>query len=280
MHALVDGDILVYRIGYSTEDVPERLAGIRLRDYFETILENLLVSDHTTYITSADKSNYRFAIDSTYKANRKQPKPKHYDYLRELLSSDNTTYRTHVSNGREADDSIGIAANNFSTKRDFIIVSIDKDLKQISGWHYDFVKNKKYYVNQTTADRFIYYQLLVGDSADNIRGITGIGDSIATRLFEHCSNARDCYRIVHHIYSMVDSLDNLKTRGQLLKIQQSENEPLWQPPELSSQELSEGVNHLIKVDWKKSFEKHSKIQEKKQASLTNQSECTSSTPAS
>lgn len=279
MHALIDGDILVYRIGYSTEDVPERLAKIRLRDYFESILENLLVSDHTTYLTSTDKSNYRFALDPTYKGNRTQPKPKHYDFLRHCLI-DNNYFNSTVVLGKEADDAMGIRATSFNNLRDFIIVTIDKDLKQIQGWHYDFVKNRKYYINKATAARFIYYQLLVGDSADNIGGITGIGDATATKLLEHCSNDRDCFRVVHAVYSEVDSLDNLILRGRLLKIQQNENEPLWLPPELSSEELKEGASHLIKVDWKKSFMKYSRIQEKKKELLMNQSECTSSIPPS
>ncbi len=279
MHALIDGDILVYRIGYSTEDVPERLAKIRLRDYFESILENLLVTDHTTYLTSADKSNYRFGLDPTYKANRKQAKPIHYDFLRDCIHS-NALFRSIIISGAEADDAIGIHASRFNTKRDYIIVSIDKDLKQIPGWHYDFVKSRKFYINEHASERFIYYQLLVGDSADNISGITGIGDATAAKLFEHCNTPRDCFRVVHSIYSEVDSIDNLILRGRLLKIQQRENEPLWLPPELSSEELKEGASHLIKVDWKKSFMKYSRIQEKKKELLMNQSECTSSTPPS
>lgn len=276
MHALIDGDILVYRIGYSTEDVPERLAGIRLRDYFNEILESLLVSDYETHITSTDKSNYRYALDSSYKANRTQPKPVHYDYLRDCLAND-PNYKGIMSFGREADDSIGIASSRFSSKRDYIIVSIDKDLKQIPGWHYDFVKKRKFYVSESQAARFIYRQLLTGDSADNIGGITGIGDAISTQLFEHCTSDRDCYRVVHHIYTSVASVEDLIKRGQLLKIQQKENEPLWQPPELSEEEKSSGASHLIKVDWRKSFERYSKRRAKKDSSM-NQSDSTLSTP--
>ena len=278
MKALIDGDILVYRIGYSTEDVPERLAGVRLRDYFNEILESLLVSDYETHITSSDKSNYRYALDPTYKANRTQPKPVHYDYLRDRLTND-PHYQGIVSFGREADDSIGIASSRFASKRDFIIVSIDKDLKQIPGWHYDFVKKRKFYVSQSEASKFIYRQLLTGDSADNIGGITGIGDSISDKLLEPCTNVSEFYRVVRHIYSEVDDVERLIKRGQLLKIQQRENEPLWQPPELSDEEKQQGVSHLIKVDWRKSFERYSKRREKKLSSM-NQSASTSSTQPS
>lgn len=273
MHALIDGDILVYRIGYSTEDVPERLAGIRLRDYFNEILESLLISSHQTYLTSTDKSNYRYQVDSTYKANRTQPKPKHYDFLRACFIN-NSNFNSCVVSGMEADDRIGIDASNMPNKSSFCIVSIDKDLKQIPGWHYDFVKKRKFYITQSQADKFIYYQLLVGDSADNVSGITGIGDSIATKLLAECTNERDCYRVVREIYMDVCDIPSLIKRGQLLKIQQKENEPLWQPPELSEEEIAKGASHLIKVDWKKSFERYSKRRAKKDSS-TNPSDSTS-----
>lgn len=278
MHALIDGDILVYRIGYSTEDVPERLAGVRLRDYFNEITESLLISSYTTYLTSTDKSNYRFQVDSTYKANRVQPKPRHYEYLRNTILNDPLFHSCLVS-GKEADDRIGINASIYPSHRDYIVVSIDKDLKQIPGWHYDFVKKRKFYVTKKQAAKFLYYQLLVGDSADNVPGITGIGESIGTKLLAECADERDCYRVVREIYLDVCDIPSLIRRGQLLKIQQKDDEPLWQPPELSEEEIASGASHLIKVDWKKSFERYSKRRAKKDSS-TSQLDSTLNTPPS
>lgn len=276
MHGLIDGDILVYRIGYSTEDVPERLAKFRLRDYFESICEKLILTNHTTYITSTDKSNFRYQIDSSYKANRTQPKPVHYDFLRHCLSDD-SMFNTDIIYGREADDAIGIHAGRFSSLADYCVISLDKDLNQIPGWHYNFVKEKKYYVSNITACRFFYKQLLSGDSADNIDGITGIGEKISNDLIDGIDSERDMYRIVHHIYNNTDEpFENLITRGQLLKIQRNEHESLWLPPVLSEEEINEGASHLIKVDWKKSFERYSKRRLGKVALATNPSDSTSS----
>lgn len=274
MFALIDGDILIYRIGFSSEDIPERLALFRLRDYFDEIQSKLLIKGYKTYITSNDKSNYRFAIDPEYKGNRKAEKPKHYDALRDYLENEEA-FNAEMVYGKEADDAIGIHAHTFKTKKDFIILSLDKDLNQIAGWHYNFVKKKKYYLNELSGLRFFYKQILMGDNADNIKGIIGIGEVLANKLIDPLSKESEMYKVVKHIYEDVDSLDNLIKRGQLLKIQTKEQE-LWQPPDLSQKEINEPVKTLSEVDWKKSFERFSKIQKSRLS--TSQSECTSSTP--
>lgn len=276
MHGIVDGDLLVYRIGYSSEDVNERLALFRLRDYFQSILEKLLLTSHNTYITSGDKSNYRYALDSSYKANRKQPKPKHYDFLRESLENNNI-FNTEVVFNMEADDAIGIKASSFKSKKDYCIITLDKDLIQIPGWHYNFVKEKKFYVPEATSKRWFYKQLLLGDSADNIEGIIGIGEQLANNLIDVCNTEEEMYCVVHHIYEQTNNLQHLRTRGQLLKILQKEKESLWEPPVLSGTLINETAKNIIKVDWRKSFEKFSKIREKRLS--MSQSECTSNTQA-
>lgn len=269
-HGLIDGDLLVYRIGFSSNDIPERLCIFRLKSYFEGILDKLLLSDYTTFITSGDKSNYRYSISSTYKANRKAEKPLHYDLLRTELE-ENPFYRTNVIYNKEADDGIGIKASSFKSRKDYCIVSLDKDLIQIPGWHYNFVKEKKFYIPTQQSIKWFYKQLLIGDSADNIDGIIGIGENLANSLIDECSTEEEMYAVVYKIYKETNSLETLRERGRLLKIQTKENEPLWEPPDLSDEHLLNLADQLIKVDWKKSFEKFLKIRQKRLS--MNQSEC-------
>jgi 5'-3' exonuclease len=63
-----------------------------------------------------------------------------------------------------------------------IIVSNDKDFKQIAGEHYNPVKDEFEVVDDTMAAFYFYHQMLKGDAADNIRGVDGIGEVRATRL--------------------------------------------------------------------------------------------------
>jgi 5'-3' exonuclease len=65
-----------------------------------------------------------------------------------------------------------------------ICVTNDKDNKQTIGEHYDPVKKEAFYVTQEEADRWFYYQLLVGDTVDNLKGVVGIGKKKAAKLLQ------------------------------------------------------------------------------------------------
>ena len=149
----------------------------------QDILLSVGTDEHKILLTSNDKSNYRFDIAKTqvYKGNRKQPKPVHYEALREYLIKN---WNAEVIEGKEADDELGILQTN-----DTIICSIDKDLRMIPGHHYNFVTKEKEliqnpgYLKLENNNRklvggglkWFYAQMLLGDSADNIPGIPGYG---------------------------------------------------------------------------------------------------------
>jgi len=77
----------------------------------------------------------------------------------------------------EADDLLAMNADENS-----IICSIDKDLLQVPGYHYNFVKDTFIYVDATTGWRNFYSQLLTGDTSDGIVGIHGIGPVTAGKI--------------------------------------------------------------------------------------------------
>lgn len=106
-------------------------------------------------------------VTKKYKGNREQPKPTHLPKVREYLLG---RWFAVVSQNQEADDDIGIANRN-----DTVIVSVDKDLDQLPGWHWNWVKEELYYVTSKDADQFLYEQVISGDSTDNIPGLPGWG---------------------------------------------------------------------------------------------------------
>ena len=55
------------------------------------------------------------------------------------------------------------------------MISYDKDLDQIPGWHYNWYHDKMYHVEPHQANRFLACQCLAGDMTDNIPGVKGIG---------------------------------------------------------------------------------------------------------
>jgi hypothetical protein len=126
------------------------------------------------YLSCPSAENYRtqLAYTKPYKGNREQEKPVHFLAVRE--------YYEHCgakeSKGEEADDEISYTAYDLA-KRGFepVVCSIDKDLIQIEGLHYDWGKDTKYRVDAESAHLYFMMQCLSGDSTDNIPGLPGIG---------------------------------------------------------------------------------------------------------
>lgn len=79
----------------------------------------------------------------------------------------------------EADDLMAIAQDG-----KHVICSIDKDLLQVPGHHFNWVKGEFTYVTQVDGWRNFYAQLLTGDDTDGIPGIKGIGPVKSRRIVD------------------------------------------------------------------------------------------------
>ena len=170
------------------------------------------------------KGNYRETIDSRYpyKGNRPSEKPTHFNAAREYLIKQ---FDAEVVEGCEADDWLGICQTDST-----IIASLDKDLDQIKGKHYNWTKDILYEVTQEDADRFFYTQLLTGDSVDNIKGIKGVGPKTAEKLLQDATTCLDMYTICLNEYEKADmDYYDLLENANLLWIQR-EKDVLWTPP--------------------------------------------------
>lgn len=225
MKALIDGDILVYRVGFTTGEVNEGIAAARMDESIRGILEALETTEYTVYLTEQQKNNFRYAIYPDYKNNRKAPKPLHYAFLREYLVLEHNAV---VVEGQEADDQLGI-----DQTKDTIICSTDKDLDQIPGWHFNFVKQILYEVTPEQALKWFYTQLLTGDKAvDNIPGLAGVGPKKAEKWLKDCLTEEEMYAVIEREYKARHPdrwLDEIILNGQLLKIR-TRNGEMWLPP--------------------------------------------------
>jgi hypothetical protein len=107
--ALVDADILSYRIGFACQDETEEKAAYTLSSLLEeTLYSELDISTYELFLTG--KHNFRNEIATTvpYKGNRKDvAKPLHLDFLRGYMVD---AWGAVVSDGEEADDLIAIRA--------------------------------------------------------------------------------------------------------------------------------------------------------------------------
>lgn len=180
-------------------------------------------------VLTDEGSNFRNSIATIqpYKGNREgMEKPHHWAALREWLES--MPY-TIVAVGEEADDFVSRAMIH-----GYVGASNDKDLDNTPGWHYNFIKGEKYYVDENTAIRNFYTQCLTGDSTDHIPGIPKVGPVTAEKILSGRKDAHGMEAAVLEAYvnrmglSEEEALARLTEVGQLLWMRREEDE-VWQP---------------------------------------------------
>lgn len=221
--ALIDGDILVYRIGFASEEDSESIAMARCSEFLEDMLLFNNFKEYQGYLTGKKNFRTEIAITAPYKGNRKAPKPKHYELLREYMQK---SWGFVMIEDQEADDAIGIAAYSMEVG-EYCICSIDKDLDMLRGDHYNFVKDDFYFIEEEQGIKNFYKQMLVGDRVDNIVGIKGIGPVKAERLLKECKTEKEMYLTVLEAYKGDDK--RVLENGQLLWIRREANQ-MWSPP--------------------------------------------------
>jgi hypothetical protein len=223
--ALVDADMLVYRVGFSCEDDPEQDAKNRLVEWFtDVVYLELGCNDYKAYITGSNNFRKEVAVTVPYKGNRKDtPRPKHYDALREHLVK---RLGAVITDGEEADDAVGIE----SGQGFYWLVHQDKDLDQLPGWHYNPVKDERYFVTEFEGLRNFYTQMLTGDKTDNIQGIYGIGPVKAEKALKSCTNEQELLEAVWKMYQKHDlPLERLEENGKLLWLRRTPGQ-MWSLP--------------------------------------------------
>ena len=237
MIALIDGDILVYECGFSSDanakkeyleahlaKHKEQLRPEELEEYLDArepveyalkivknklaeLIEMVEADSFEIYITGDD--NYRMEILPDYKANRDPThKPHWYKEIKEYLINFQGAI---VVEGIEADDILGIRQCE-ETDDWTCICSKDKDLDCIPGWHYNWSPSKVelgvYWVEEVEALRFFYTQCLTGDTTDNIPGIFKLTGKKATKKLkeplQRMYTELEMYNHVKEAYGDVD----------------------------------------------------------------------------
>lgn len=196
--ALIDTDIVAFRCAASAETEDVEIAILRADKLMRDIVENTQADSYVASLTGAD--NFRKQINPQYKANRKDKvPPQHLTAVQQFLMSE---WKAEPTYGFEADDMLGMLQTP-----ETVVCSIDKDLLQIPGKHYNFVKGEFYEVSELDGLRFFYKQALIGDKADNIFGVDKIGPVKAGKLLDHLTDEKDMYNTVCKMYNDPDRLE-------------------------------------------------------------------------
>jgi len=175
--ALIDGDSLIYyEMGKATlEEALSSLDG-RLHQMFEMTH----ATKYAGFLTEGKCFRYAAAKTQPYKGNRKYGnKPIIFPAIKEYLKQEwNFTSVPEL----EADDLVSVYHDPLQT----VICSPDKDvLYQNKGIHYNYGKAESIVVDENEAMRFLWKQMLMGDSTDGIQGIPKVGPKTADTWLEN-----------------------------------------------------------------------------------------------
>ncbi len=206
----------------------------------QSIITNSGSTGHHTYLSGDTNFRDAIAVTRPYKGNRDPShKPHWFKDIREHLIR---RWGAEVVEGIEADDAIATAQmkqlhipehDGDTGYANSVICTIDKDLDQIPGWHYNFVTKERYWVSDEEGIRNFYMQLLTGDRVDNIQGVPGIGPKRAADMLSGCKTERDmynvCYQAYHDLYGSAHRDTVLKEMADLLYIRKHPNDE-WKPP--------------------------------------------------
>jgi hypothetical protein len=147
---------------------------------FDTVPSEMQI---TTLLSGPGNFRDTLATIKPYKGNRDAAhKPHWYQAIRDFLTG---RWDARVVSGREADDEVSILAwQEYEERHPYCIATIDKDLDQVPGWHYDY--RQKVFTKQSVTDaRLVFWrQLLSGDPTDNIGGVYRVGDEKAQAMID------------------------------------------------------------------------------------------------
>ena len=186
MKLLIDADYIVYKacaaaetevdfgddIIFVTSSFKEALANVE-RDLAKIKAEFF---DAETILFFSDSKNFRKKIYPEYKGHRNRKKPCGYKRVIRALG---LSYEVIVMDTLEADDSLGIYA---TANPGNVVVSPDKDLKQIPGKLYDL--KEVHDISVLDGHRWHWIQTLAGDQTDGYSGVPGYGVKTAAKLFD------------------------------------------------------------------------------------------------
>jgi len=202
--AIIDADMIAYRTAASAENEPLEIALERADSLIERIMYETGAGAQECYLTGSN--NFRYEINPQYKADRKdKPRPKWLQDVREHLV---VGWGARVSDGNEADDEMGISQ---CAADDSVICTNDKDLLMIPGQHFNPVTGEHRVVSPYQGMQNFYFQMIMGDTSDNIFGFDGKKRSKAPKFLEPTisilmeqETAKDMDEFVRYLYLRAD----------------------------------------------------------------------------
>lgn len=196
---LMDGSAYIFRAFYAMQSM-QRSDGFPTNALFivTRILLKFLKDEQPKYfgfILDGRGKNFRHETYPAYKANRSatpEPLVQQLDPIKRAVQT--LGLHLEISENCEADDCIASLAARYKKERPVIIISADKDLKQClddnvymwdPGTKQEKLTTLAEFREETGLEpaQWADFQAIIGDSADNIPGVPGIGPKTAEKIF-------------------------------------------------------------------------------------------------
>lgn len=238
---LIDCDFLAYKAAQACEEgidfgndvIIAQSNFSNVLKIFERELKKVKTAmmDDEMILYFSSPENFRKKIYPDYKGHRNRRKPLGY---RRLVNHCRDNYTFVCRDGLEADDAIGIDATNPRyASLDNIVVSPDKDMKQIPGVLWNLTDEVEE-ITKEDGDQWHLIQSLAGDPTDGYAGCPGIGVKRALDLLNKHDSKWEAICQAFRERGLSD--DDALLNARLAKILQHENydydreEPiLWTP---------------------------------------------------
>lgn len=253
-----------------------------LKDHIESTLENLNSTKYVGFIDTGKNFRHTIAKTAPYKGNRdKSDLLEKFPFFHRVKEELINTYGITAVRGVEVDDVVGILNRRLNSNQFFniyneegtlekqelsnyksVIATIDKDENMLNAALYNLTKhtlimsnNKNSYIKLSkkrnkllgSGFKFLYAQILMGDSTDNIKGLEKCGPVGAFTILENCNTEEECVMITKQaFYNKEKSLAE-----KALKIKKAE---------VGSKELSSKLFCLSEEElWGRALKKYSEM---------------------
>jgi 5'-3' exonuclease, N-terminal resolvase-like domain len=208
---LIDADPLAYRAVFSKEG--DTIGGVcgKIDELFENIFDAIIErygKDYRYIAFLTGPNNFRHEIAKDYKAQRPKEKPVLLNFARNYIMEE---FNTILTEGEEADDAIAILATKHFP--DAVIVSIDKDFKQVPGLLYNPTKDEWTEVSEEDGVLF--------------KGVWKVGKAKAEKILEGATTKEEMWKRCLEAYE--GDYDRAVMNGRLLWLRRYENQ-MWEPP--------------------------------------------------
>ena len=217
---LIDGFNLIFRIYYAIINNPPilNIHGENISTvlgFFKSLYVTLNYEKPDYYLVAIEGIgiNFRNEIYNDYKATRQ---PVHDDLKKQINMIIHTLTIFNIPMcsipGYEADDIIGSMSTKYGNDNNIIILSNDKDLRQLVNKNVIILKNNKQPIQYVDKDAIVLENgvnpdqiedllAIIGDRSDNIPGVYGIGKKNAAKLLQEFGTLNNIYKNIDNIKS-------------------------------------------------------------------------------